>query len=184
VKKGKCHACGVLGHYARECPGKQYSPSFHGHNARIAEESAASEEETIVGEASNGEAASEKSQEWFIDSGATSHVCNDRAVMHDYEELTNPIVIKLGGHHTVEAVGRGEVTMKLSTSSGDNHTTKVPNVLHAPKMRRNLLSVSAATANGAKVEFDAKQAVIKKNGRVIGTGTKHGNLYRLVCTVL
>ena len=51
--------------------------------------------------------------EWIIDSGATCHVCHDRSLFTELQNLKQPLDIILGDGHTLKATGCGTVILML-----------------------------------------------------------------------
>ena len=75
---------------------------------------------------------------WTVDSTATEHVARDRVGFVEYHQI--PIVsrdIKVGNGASMEVLGIG--TYKLELRGG--RTLLLHDVLYAPEIRRNLLSV-------------------------------------------
>ena len=80
---------------------------------------------------------------WIVDSGATRHMCNDRKLFVNFNSLAEPRYITLGDGHTVKAVGRGVVLLRISTNDVETNKCKLQDALYAPKLSFNLLSVAA-----------------------------------------
>lgn len=76
------------------------------------------------------------SDSWVIDSGATHHVCHNRALFTTIRPLLNTFVTLPTGN-SVSIIGIGPIVLS------DNITLK--NVLFIPQFRFNLLSVSSFT---------------------------------------
>nr|GEX58348.1 zinc finger, CCHC-type [Tanacetum cinerariifolium] len=73
---------------------------------------------------------------WWIDSGATTHVCKDRCWFKTYEPVEDGFVLYMGDDHFAPVYGKG--SMALEFSSGKIIT--LFNVLYLPKLRKNLVS--------------------------------------------
>jgi len=54
-------------------------------------------------------ANSESSSNWIIDSGATSHMCNDQSSFEHTDLFKKPQEVTLGDGHTLNAIGQGIV---------------------------------------------------------------------------
>ena len=83
-----------------------------------------------------------KNKEWILDSGATSPMCNDKKKFKGkLKKLKNSERIKVGDGAFVEAHYEGTVELEVRIS--DNNTVKytMENVLYAPDLAYNLLSV-------------------------------------------
>lgn len=59
----------------------------------------------------------------------------------------------------------------------DAKKVDLKHVLYVPEFSSKLVSVSKLCDDGYKVEFDAFQAIIKKDGKAVGTGKRSENLY-------
>ena len=118
---------------------------------------------------------------WIVDSGATSHMCNDESLFSKIKHLLNPQAVQVGDGHSVEAKSEGTVELKITLSSGVS-CCKLSNVLYVPDLSYNLLSVSKAAKSGKVIEFHADGCnIINKNSKIIAAATKIGDLYFLNC---
>jgi hypothetical protein len=112
---------------------------------------------------------------WHLDSGATDHICNDKAAFTDIKRLPKPIQIRIGDNSTVPAVGIGTVQLLASK----NRKIQLTGVLYVPTIRTNLLSVSKLTDKGYDVRFSKDgQAIIQKD-KSITTAYKKNSMYQV-----
>ena len=128
------------------------------------------------------EVVPEKKKEWIVDSAATGHMCNNVKLMTNVRKLKQSENIKVGNGDVVEAQAKG--TVKLDIHDGNKaRKFKLDNVLLAPGLKYNLLSVSRAAEAGKKVEFGRQGCKIidSKTNETVGTGIKVGNLYKVNC---
>jgi transposase InsO family protein len=119
--------------------------------------------------------------EWLIDSGASMHLCNNRQWFADFQPVTDKKVI-LGDNRTVPALGCGRIDVDIS-SFGHKSSGEFNNVLYAPALAVNLLSVSKLTEAGLHLSFHGQHCIIRsQQGSVIARAEKEktGNLYRLL----
>lgn len=86
---------------------------------------------------------------WCVDSGATSHMCCQRALFSNFVETNEKIVLACDSY--IEAEGKGDV--KIKTQYGD---VTLIEVLYVPKMVGNFISVGKAIENGCTVNFTLK----------------------------
>jgi len=109
--------------------------------------------------------------EWWIDSGASQHICGVAEWFATYQPVKNRTVALANGHR-IAAVGRGDIHVDLQLN-GRLETGIFRDVLHAPGMAYNLLSVTRLTEAGLNVHFNGKECIIRsKDGRVIGRATR------------
>ena len=67
---------------------------------------------------------------------------------------------------------------------GDGFAGKVKSTFQAAAVTRPLLSVSRICNSGCKVLFDKQRAIIRKNGKNVGTFVRKGGLYVAELAVL
>jgi len=96
---------------------------------------------------------------WFIDSGASMHICNDKAQFKRYEEVIDKKVLM--ENHSVAKV-LGQATVELQFTSEKKLTLK--HVLHVPEIRKNLISAFLLYKNGFKSVLESYHIVLSKNG--------------------
>ena len=120
--------------------------------------------------------------EWIVDSGATSHVCHDRSLFTELQNLEKPLDIILGDGRTLNATGCSVIVMLESDSL--KRKCKFYDVLYVPELTYNLLSVSKAVDKGISFTFNESECVIKdSNQKLITIATKAGSLYRVAGTM-
>ena len=176
----KCYNCGQQGHIRRECPYKDVEPKSS-HRAKTAGE----ESTESVGEGVGAFAASVDSPQggkWLIDSGASSHMTPDMELLSNYREFEKPEKVSLGDGRTVNAIGVGDVHVKMEFRVSEPEYSVMYQVLHVPKLACNLFSVRAAAAKGNFVKFGQSRCWIRdSSGRLRGMGSLINKLYMLDC---
>ena len=76
---------------------------------------------------------------------------------------------------SVEACGKGTVELNVCVSQNRSETINVKDVIYVPKLRNNLLSVSAIMNKGYQINFGRNNAVVQRaDGSIILTATKYG----------
>ncbi|UYV67115.1 hypothetical protein LAZ67_4003928 [Cordylochernes scorpioides] len=115
---------------------------------------------------------------WFIDSGATSHMAYDESFFTELNrEQTQNVVVANGNKLQVKGIGQGEI--KVITPQGKTDTLLLTKVLYIPELTDNLLSVSAATSNGCKVTFNRDWCTIERDHTALANGILDNGIYRL-----
>jgi hypothetical protein len=95
--------------------------------------------------------ATEDSSEWWYDSCATIHVCNNKTLLKEYVEAGNRLEVLMGNHNTVKVLGTGTVELKLSSRK----KLVLTNVYHVPNIKKNLVSASLLSKNGVKAVLES-----------------------------
>ena len=116
---------------------------------------------------------------WVLDTGATSHMSSNDGIL--FSRLPHlPSFITVGNGSSIPICSRGTSTLSLA-----DHTFKLNNVLVAPQLVRNLLSVRQFTRdNNCSIEFDALGFSVKdpKTRTVILLCNSDGDLYTIPST--
>ena len=120
-----------------------------------------------------------KTDGWIIDSGASSHMCNNRELFTDMKEI-QPISIVMGNGYNLHATAVGNVQLTLKLVGGATKQCTLHDVLYVKDVAYNLFSVSKASGRGTTVEFDEEQCHIRNSsGEVVASGMCQGSLYYL-----
>lgn len=134
--------------------------------------------ESISEQLYNTTIASSDTSTWdtIIDSGCTKTMWADANM---FSESTNyrpcEIDVKVGDGFAITAQGMGDV--KLTTPDGS--MVHIPNCLWVPGLKLNLISVAHLDSEGFTTHFEDGMAEISKEGKVILSGEKRNNLYRI-----
>lgn len=181
---GACFNCGKNGHYARDCRNKKRkidaTESNNTNNANMVENKI----EDLVAMVSDMQigmitelnmAAITKSSDWWLDSGATIHVCNDKSLYSAYEKAEDGQEVLMGNHNSAKVLGKGNV--ELQFTSGKKLT--LTNVLHVPEIRKNLVSASLICKSGIKAVFESDKLILSKNGAFVGKGYACDGMFKL-----
>lgn len=119
---------------------------------------------------------------WYIDSGASNHMCNDKNAFESLDIFDNPMKILVGNDEYIEAYGKGSVPLPGLDESKVN--CSLSNVLFVPKIAENLVSVGTAADNGVMTHFYPENCVMFCNDRdktviAYGSRIKSSGLYLL-----
>ena len=158
-KKGACFHCGKPGHFKKECW------------ALKKKNNAPDNFVAVVSEAN----ILEDHEAWWIDSGATRHVCKEKSFFKAYEPVNDGKVLYMGNSSTAQVKGIG--TVQLEFTSGK--TLTLNDVYHVPEIRKNLVSGSLLNKNGFKLVFEADKFVLSKGGAFVGKGYMYDSMFKL-----
>ncbi len=180
-KKGKCHQCGKYGHYKRDCydlVGKQKeSKKYKKHKVSIT--LGETDDSDSDGEALVTGGSARSSDCWIIDSGATSHMSNNKELFVEYRELSTPEKVTLGDGRCLDVVGKGTVELKMVLP--DNKKTKrhkLMNTLYVPKLSINLFSIAKVSKAGKVASFDEQGCYIRnQENKLIAFAKRVRSLY-------
>jgi len=127
----------------------------------------------------------EDKNSWFIDSGAPSHMTDQRQLFTSLKPIKKGRkMVKGVGDCLLPAVGIGDVKVKTEVDGRVLNLT-LRGVLYVPGVGCNLLSVGATADNGIQTIFDSNGAklVCKSDGRVVSSGIrKNRTLYLMKIT--
>jgi hypothetical protein len=102
---------------------------------------------------------------WIVDSGATQHMTFEQEWFTTYERIS-PRKVFMGDDTVLEAIGKGNIKATMQVGGKLSHAT-ITQVLHVPKMKNNLISVSKFISEGFKVEFDKDGCKVNDAQRVV-----------------
>ncbi|GKA17452.1 zinc finger, CCHC-type containing protein [Tanacetum coccineum] len=112
---------------------------------------------------------------WWIDSGATTHVCKDRCWFKTYEPVEDGSVLYMGDDHFAPVHGKGSVVLEFS--SGKSIT--LFNVLYVLKLRKNLISGPVLNKCGYKQVYESDKYILSKCGVFVGFGYYNNGMFML-----
>lgn len=176
----QCFGCKQEGHKLADCPKKKESETKNvkqKSRAHLAEEGGGV---CFVGVAKGAVAPDESSRlQWFIDSGCSDHLVNDRALFDKLEPLESPVEIAVAKNgETILAKHSGTVRV-LALVQGKYTECFVNNVLFVPELRCNLFSVLRVDQIGMKVTYQSGKVWIHRGSELVACGSRYGKLYRL-----
>ncbi|XP_076922234.1 uncharacterized protein LOC143583951, partial [Bidens hawaiensis] len=104
------------------------------------------------------------SKDWWVDTGATRHVCFDKNLFSTFKEVTNGEKVFMGNSATGEVKDEGNVVLKMT--SGKELTLSI--VLYLPEIRKNLVSGWRLNKFGFKMVIESDKVMLTKNGVYVG----------------
>ena len=148
-----CYNYSKLGHFARDCtePKKVHTKSTKLHNMYVIDSIYMTETHPL----------------WIVDLGPTEHVANERGAYVKYRRFNQKTKwIYVGNNSRVEAKGIG--TCKLQLYGGQ--MLYLHDMLYAPEIRRNLVSVTVLLNMRYHVIFHDVCMQLVLNKTLVGTG--------------
>ncbi|GLT33021.1 hypothetical protein SLA2020_076440 [Shorea laevis] len=183
-KNQPCFHCGKKGHFIKDCKFRKNARNFGSsinvetsNNANLIEhELIAMVSEMQIGMVTELNMANlTKSMDWWLDSGATVHVCNNKAQFKSYEDLKEPEEVLMGNNVTAKVLSKGTVELKFTSS----HKLTLVNVFHVPDITKNLVSINLLYKRGLRVILESDKAIISKNGNFVGKGYSCDGMFKL-----
>lgn len=161
--KVECWRCGQPGHFKKDCKSKKKKdPQASGPKGKFL---AVVSEINMVGDAGN----------WWMDSGATKHVCIDKRFFTDYEVVDDGSFLYMGNSSTAPIKGKGKVDLEFTSGN----VLTLTDVYHVPEVRKNLVSGSLLDKHGFRLVFEANKFVLSRNGTFVGKGYVCEGMYKL-----
>ncbi|CAN1841482.1 Retrovirus-related Pol polyprotein from transposon TNT 1-94, partial [Linum perenne] len=114
-------------------------------------------------------------REWWIDSGATRHVCVVNEMFSSYASSHAVEKLYMGNSSTTHIEGSKKICMKMTSGKA----VTLNNVLHVREIRKNLVSTALLVKHGFKVDFVSDKVVISKNDIFVGKGYMCDGLFKL-----
>jgi len=162
--------CGKKGHYIRECRFLKNKKKENGNSSNMAntvEEIIAMVIDMQIGMITEVHmAAATNSIDWWFDSGATVHVCNEKVQFKNYVTSTDSEEVLMGNHNFSKVHGKGTIEMQFTSGK----KLILTNVLHVIEIKMNLVSVNLLCKRGTKVVIESDNLILYKNSMFIGKG--------------
>ena len=110
---------------------------------------------------------------------ASEHITGFKKSFVKLSEHESPHKVKLGDDYRYPIKGSGESSYKLESGK----SMKMKDFLFVPRIKKNLLSISALDAKGIRVAFVDGQVLMWPKGKtiddVVVIGEQEGGLYKL-----
>lgn len=180
-KKGKCFGCGKKGHYKRDCKepkGKSADDSKTKSSQNKAKNNESSSKQFFTGVMN-----ASPSDVWFVDSGATEHVCKHRSWFSKYTVLNTKREVILANGSKTYGVGRGEIEV-LAFDGADWNKKTLTNVLHVPHSFANLFAPTKAMDHGHTMRSNNEIFELLDGNDVVAVGKRRGGLFEMQFKVI
>ena len=180
--QGKCYVCNKQGHRAKDCHSRkeQGNPKKKHPQANVIEVDDVSDM-NLSAVVSEVNFIGSNTKEWWVDTGATRHVCSDKKMFSSYQTIDNGEQLFIGNSSSSKVEGQGKVVMKMMS---DKKLT-LNDVLHVLEIRKNIVSRSLLSKKGFKLEFVSDNFILTKKGMYVGKGYMSNGLFKMnVMTVV
>lgn len=192
----ECYYCHKKGHIARDCRkkardnggGSGGNPRRNNHGGSNATRQSGgggrsngggSGEQTYALTAKTSKTSEEEA--WFLDSGASRHITNNRIGLTDAYADNTSITFGNGSKLSAELCGDLRVTSYIP-SADRQQSLWLRDVLFVPGAKANLLSVQTATSHGVRFNFSPDRCDISVGSKIIAEANYTNGAYQLRCT--
>lgn len=117
-----------------------------------------------------------KDHSWYIDSGATRHMANDRNFFKIFNHIDEKIKLANGDEAEVHGIGDGYLICR--NSKDKQITVMVKDIFYVPALEGSLLSVRKLAEKDLRIEFKEKECNIMKNEVIVAVADLTGSLYK------
>lgn len=178
-----CFICKKLGHLKKDCrvwKARTEQENRQSNSRHKAKSAVTTEEDDGTYHGCFTVGIDQITSDWFIDSGATTHVTNNLNFFTVLDQTKTDRIYVANGT-SVNAAGIGEGYLDCILDDDRICRIKVANVLYAPALTESLLSVKKLASKYNKVEFSEDKCFIKNGESVLAVGKLENNLYKLLC---
>lgn len=161
----ECYTCGKVGHLAAKCRNKSAEHTRNKDGEKKQRDFASVEDKNW-----------QESDEWLLDSGASSHMTGNKQQLKSLVQCNKTITAANCSEMHAMAIGTAEVEM---TVSGNKERIKVENVLYVPGLAANFLSVEKIARKGYRVVITQHGCrIFDTEGALMATARAEG-VYKL-----
>ena len=117
----------------------------------------------------------DKDPSWYIDSGASTHMCSDNNFFTYFDRgYTKGLVLANG--QKLSTAGIGEGFIQCITGNNEKRRTKLAGVINVRQQHGNLTSVKKLTSKGCEVHFKDNECIITRNEETIVRASRNFDL--------
>lgn len=185
-KQKVCYHCKKPGHFRRDCGELRSKKSDDNHRSGRADKV------NVKKDGANVKQAAEKVNPicftigggrrkdcWYIDSGCSCHMTNNRAFFTDLDD-SKCVEVVLADGSVSKSHGMGEGIVKCVDQEGNAVEVKLTEVLYIPALDSGLISVRKLTQKGFAVNFlGLSCSIVSEGGKTVALGEIHGSLFIL-----
>ncbi|XP_076896745.1 uncharacterized protein LOC143549838 [Bidens hawaiensis] len=133
--QGTCYNSGKQGHRANECKLQKKENARQVNMVREVENLVAMVMDLSI-LVTEVKLVGQNNKDWWVDTGATRHVCFDKSLFSTFKEVTNGEKVFMGNSAMAEVKGEGNVVLKMTS----RQELTLSNVLYVLEIRKNLVS--------------------------------------------
>ena len=165
-KNRACFHCGKKGHYIREC--KLLKNKKNDEEGNVIEMNVIEDIVTVVSSIHIDMitevhiAMIANPFDWWFDSGAMVHVCNNKEQYKTYDESSIKQQELIGNHNKAKVLGKDTVEVKISSDK----MVILTNVFHVPDIKKKFMSANLLCKSGVKLK--SNKLILSKNGIFVG----------------
>ena len=172
MKKRKCFYCKKQGHYIRDCVEKKMDEKERTGDAVVASDDSSDDgyhsADLLVASNSNIKG------QWVLDLGCSFHLCHDKSLFHTYKPVDGGRVL-MGNNNVCKIVGLGSVKVEMF----DGSVQTLSDVRHAPRLKRNLISLGMLDGMGYSFKSENSGLKIMNETEMVMKRVKKNDLYVL-----
>lgn len=103
---------------------------------------------------------------WVADSGATSHMCNNKSWFYELKKYSQPRTCAAGNGTTLDVIGEGSIIFVRDGETGSLRL-KLTKLLLIPELTANLISIEAPPKLGVFTKFQGSRCTMSKGNKVL-----------------
>lgn len=180
TSKKECHFCKKPGHLMQDCWFKKRKEEEEKRDNRKAGDQALVSESILLNCSDDVlDKVKLKPDYWWMDSGATEHMCFDKEQFRLMEKLPEKRQVRVGNGTLVDVQGIG--TVQVTAWNGSEWvSTDLNNVLYVPDLSVNLFSLSTTLDKNYEMHSNKNKCeLIDIKGKVRAIAERQGNLYKM-----
>ena len=167
----RCSTCNKYGHTSDRCRSRSLNTATV-QRGRV-------QKARLFHANAEGETSNYQDSSWYIDSGASHHMCHNGDTLTTYKEI-EPLPIQMGNGSIAHAIGEGSTHIKTLTPKGIKQLT-LEDVLHVPAAKKNFVSVTALTNEGHTLNFNGSTCtIVDKANQTVGVAKNASRIYKIV----
>ena len=116
-----------------------------------------------------------KSCDWWLNSGATIHVCNDKNLFSLYQIEKERQTSLMGNHNVAVVAEKGMVEINFFSRK----KMTLNNIFYVPDIRKNLASANLMCKNRLNIVLEGNTYIVSKNEAFVGKCYSSEGMYKL-----